>query len=77
MRKYLFYLQVSRTHFRPCSTDDIDNSLSSTFTAAYLFNVFTDSVLLENYQMAQAQDHKDAKEIFQKHGALPHSNSEM
>jgi hypothetical protein len=69
---------VSDTHFLPCSADVIDDSLiSSTCAAAYLLNVFTDSVLLENYRMEQTQDHKDGNTIFQKHGATPHSNSEM
>jgi hypothetical protein len=54
---------VSDTHFLPCSTDVIDDS-PSTCAAAHLRNVFTDSVLLENYRMEQAQDHEDGNTIF-------------
>ena len=40
-------------------------------------NVFTDSILPENYRMEQTQDYRDGNTVFQKHGAPSHSSSEM
>ena len=58
---------MSDTHFLPRSTDVIDDILiPSTCAAAYLRNVFTDSVLLENYRTEHAQDHEDGNTIKKK-----------